>query len=454
MKQKCLKLVTILSTVFCLTACQGQNQSSFSINSNYASVIEQLNVKQLRNPDDLAHKTTYEQTSDLAYKAFKEKMRVFSTKLSESFIKSDYDSKKNITISPLSIEMCLGLAVYCANGQTRAEMLNALDVDFATFNKYYKLFYDELSYEYTNDAGDLESELYLTNSIWIDDDIKLLETGLDDLKNDYYCHSFNADFGAHNAETVKAMQYFIEQKTKGLIKPELQFTPLTLFVLMNTLYLKDIWNEGGADLGTTKDYKFKNADASVSKQPLLVGHYALGRALKADDYTSFYTGTRHGYYIYFIKPNGDKPLKSILTKETLQNVLDRKAYTYEDSKALERYYTRCIFPEFKADSEIGLIEMFMNDFNIVSMFNDATCDFSNITTDNGYVNQFKHIAKLEVNKTGIEGAAVTYMAYATKAGPDEYKEIYENFVVDQEFGFILSNYDGDVIFSGAVTNID
>ena len=46
------------------------------------------------------------------------------------------------------------------------------------------------------------------------------------------------------------------------------------------------------------------------------------------------------------------------------------------------------------------------------------------------------------------------MAYAGAAGPDEYTDIYETFEVDKEFGFILTNYYGDIIFSGTVTNID
>ena len=455
MKQKYFKLVTILCTVFSLTACQGQNRSSFSINSNYASIIQnEYKVNQLRNPDELSHTVDYNVTSDLNYKAFKEKIRVFSSKISDSFIKSDYSDSTNITISPLSIELCLGLAVCCANGDTRAEILKALDVDFATFNQYYKVFYNELTSEIINDAGDLESQVLLTNSIWIDDDVKLLDSGLDALKNDYYCHSFDADFGANNALTVEAMKYFVEQKTKGLISPDFQFNVNTFFVLMNTLYLKDIWKDGGDDLSTTKDYKFTNANKSVSENPLLVGNYVMGRAYKTDDYSSFYTVTRHGYHIYFVKPHGDKALKDVFNQKAMLEVLDNKSYVLKDDKELARYHTRCIFPEFKADCDIDLIKMFKNDFNVKLMFDDATCDFSNITTEDGFIEQFEHIAKLEVNKTGIEGAAVTYMSYATKAGPDEYKDIYDNFIVDQEFGFILTTYDGDVLFSGAVTNID
>ena len=454
MKQNCLKLITILSTIFCLTACQGQNKGSLS--GDYSEVIKKLKVTELRNPDGLDHTVARTRLNDPNYYNFKDKMRVFSTKMSESFIKSDYDANKNITISPLSIEMCLGLAVYCANGQTRTELLNALDVNYATFNKYYKLLFNELSSLTKDPAGDISSELSLTNSIWIDDDINLSEKGLDDLKNNYYCHSFSADFNGNNENTTKAIEYFIEEKTHGLIKPDLQFSLETLFVLMNTLYLKDIWNDYGSDLSTTTEYKFKNANGVTSNKELLVGYSMNGKTLETDDYSCFYTSTNHGKYIYFVKPNEGKALKDAFNKEAMQNVLNNKNYIYQDDEKLERYHTNCVFPEFKADADINLIPMFTRDLNVTSLFDPMKCDFSNIMQEPtpGYVEQFKHIAKLDVNRTGIEGAAVTYMAYAGAVGPDEYTDVYETFVVDQEFGFILTNYDGDVIFSGAVTNID
>ena len=454
MKQKSLKLITILSTVFCLAACQGQNKGSLS--GDYSEVIKKLKVTELRNPDGLDHTVARAQLNDSNYSNFKDKMRVFSTKLSESFVKSDYDIKNNIAISPLSIEMCLGLAVYCANGQTRIELLNALDVDFTTFNKYYKLLFNELSKLDKDASNQVASELSLTNSIWIDNDINLSETGLDDLKNDYYCHSFEADFDKYNKETTEAIEYFIEQKTKGLIQPDLQFSPETFFVLMNTLYLKDIWNEWGGDIPTTNKVTFTNADGSVSKKELLAGYTVDGKVLETDDYSCFFTKTEHSKYIFFIKPNKGKALKDVFNKDTMQYVLNRRNYVYQDNEKLERYHTNCVFPEFKADSDIDLIKMFRNDFNVTSMFDPMKCDFSNIMKEPapGYVEQFKHIAKLEVNKKGIEGAAVTYMAYAGAAGPDEYTDVYGTFEVDKEFGFILTNYDSDIIFSGTVTNID
>ena len=43
---------------------------------------------------------------------------------------------------------------------------------------------------------------------------------------------------------------------------------------------------------------------------------------------------------------------------------------------------------------------------------------------------------LAVNKSGIEGAAVTYMAYPGDAGPGPYTLVQDTFVVDKEFGFV------------------
>lgn len=454
MRKKYFNLFAILGTVFCLTACQGQNKNNLS--GNLSDVLKELRVKELRNPDDLSHKVDYTQTREESYIAFKDKIRVFSTKISESFVKSDYEINKNIAISPLSVEMCLGLAVYCANGQTRTELLNALDVDFTTLNKFYKLLFNELSALSKNESKEITSELTLTNSIWIDNDLNLSERGLDDLRNDYYCYSYSADFDSNNEETTRAIEYFIEQKTKGLIKPNLQFSPETFFVLMNTLYLKDIWNDWGGDLPTTTDTKFVNANGSVSNKPLLSGSSVRGKALETDDYSCFFTSTNNGRHIYFVKPNEGKVLKDVFNKEAMQYVLNSKNYVFQDAEKLERYHTYCVFPEFKADCDIDLIPMFTRDLNVTSMFDPIKCDFSNIMQEPtpGYVEQFNHIAKLEVNKKGIEGAAVTYMAYAGAAGPDEYTDVYEKFEVDKEFGFILTNYDGDVIFSGTVTNID
>ena len=413
-------------------------------------------TKLLRNPEKCDHTISYENTLEPGYIAFKQKLKSFSYKLSESFVNSEFKNDKNITISPYSVEMCLGLAIRSANNKTRQEMLDALGVDYATFNKYYRYFFNENQFESINKFKQVEAQLLVTNSIWIDDEINLYEDTLDALRDDYYCYSYEADFNKNNAKSCREIEKFISDKTKGMLKPKIDLDPTTLFVLMNTLYLKDIWNDAGSDLDyASNKYTFTNYDQNVSNKRLLQGYYNNGRTLISDDYSSFFTTTQHGFTLNFVKANDGKKIEEVFNKEVMAFVMDSTNYTYQDDEKLERYHTNCIFPEYTAEADLSLKKIFQQNFGITSMFDASVSDFSSITDGSVYADDVRHIAKLEVNKTGIEGAAVTYMAMcgAVGPGPEEYKDIYETFVVDKEFGFILSRND-TVLFSGIVTNID
>ena len=238
-----------------------------------------------------------------------------------------------------------------------------------------------------------------------------------------------------------------------MIDPNLSLSPEILFVLMNTLYLKDVWNEGGYDLPTNSGHPFTNSDNTQSSKPLLQGSYYDGRVLSKEDYSAFYTETQNGYTLYFIKPRPGKTANDVFNKENIADVINQDNYILKDDEKKEEYHTRCIFPEYTADADIELTKLFNEKFNVTTLFNPATCNFANLTNQEVYCSEFRHIAKLEVNKKGIKGAAVTYMAYAGAAGPGPYKQIYESFFVDYEFGFVLMK-DNVNIFSGIVTNID
>lgn len=440
MKNNIIKSLSILGSVILLSACQ---------------TIPLKASKQLRSPDGLLHKFDgYTYYNNNEYRAFKNKLRTFSSKLSESFTSREYKGNENITISPLSIEMCLGLAIYSASGETRQELLDALNIDFLTLNKFYKVYFDDLYVDLKNDFGQIMSQLLLTNSIWLDKNVSFVDDGLDDLRDDYYCYSYQADFKNKNKESCEDIKNFISNKTKGLIKPDIKLSPKTLFVLMNTLYLKDLWNGYGNNLGfTSGTYDFVNGDNTKTTTKLLDGYYNAGHTIQTDDYSSFFTKTERGYKIYFVKPNEGKTIKDVFNQENIDYVLGEN-FVLQDDVKMESYETKCYFPEFKADSNLDLKQMFIEDFNVKSLFDIKTCSLSNACkNEDVYVSDFVHVAKLDVNKKGIEGAAVTYMAAAGAAGPGPYTTVYETFIVDKEFGFILTDGDDNVLFSGVVSKI-
>lgn len=463
MKKEVLIPIFLLAITSCAPAIDSSFSSSaidssFSLSTNNqssdsSSTLPAFVTKELRNPESLSHDYSRDDTNEVGYVGFKNKMLVFSHKISETFVKNGYVSGENIVISPLSIQLCLGLAVRCAGGQTRQEILDAFDMNYETFNQYYKLFYNENIFSATTNTGDLMAEQILSNSIWFDNDISLLDDGLDALRNDYYCYSFKTDFNNNNRQSNQDITDFIEKNTNGILKPDLELSASTLFTLINTLYLKDVWNEAGSNLAEAPtSYKFKNSNGLTSQKQLLYGSYVSGRALHTNDYSAFYSDTQTSYRIYYIKANEGKNLKDLFNKETLNNVLDTTNYERINEEKMEMYETRCIFPEYSVYSDIDLKNMFIEDFHVQSLFSLKTCDFSNIIDGNVFCDTFKQIAKLDVDKKGIRGAAVTYMAYSG-APYNPYTQVKEDFVVDQEFGFVLTK-KGSVLFSGVVTNID
>ena len=428
--------------------------SNTPVGINYPITANDLDgVEELRSPSNLNHHFSYLDVSP-SFIVFRDKMKYFSNKLSDYFVKTYFEDDKNFVLSPLSIEMCLGLAIRSAEGETRDEILAAFDMDYETFNTNYKLYFDYLFEDNKNSNGEIISQLLLTNSIWIDDGITLKNSGLDALRDDYYCYSYDVDFSGDNANANKAISEFISRSTNGMLKPDLNLSPETLFVLMNTLYFKSIWNDAGSNLPyAPAEYKFTNSDGSESDKRLLDGDYYKGKPIVTDDYSCFYTGLCGGYRLYFVKPNEGKELKEVFNEDAMNYVLSNGSIVTFDDEKREEYSTQCYFPEFSTYGEFDLIEALKEGFGIESLFNN-TCNMSPLTDGHVRVDESKHLAKLDVNKKGVEGAAVTYMATRSIGEfPDQYAKIKDTFVVDKEFGFILTS-GNDVLFSGVVNNID
>ena len=457
MKKNIFKTLVFISLSAAAIGCSNPSTGQSAVSSSFSTIYNPSSfapnnyqgVAQLRNVPDLS-KNTF--SYDDSYKAFAAKMNAFSIRLSEVFAEQNYDVNTNFTISPYSIELCLGLAIRCASGETRQEMLDAIGVDYDTFNRHYLAYFAQHNYEIENHGDNPNALSTPNNSIWIQKDKELKEDGLNALQNDYASDVFYADFARHTSDACEAIKNYISDKTHGMLAPNLTLEPLTLFVLMNTIYLKDVWSDCVSYAGVPLDlYQFKNANGTLSNKKMIGGTEFQGKPIETEDYSAFYTQTENHFRITFIKPNDGKTIKQVFNKENIAYVLGNNYETVNDEKK-EKYVTACFFPEFEANADLDLMGTFKEKFNVKKLFS-ASCDLSNITDESAYVSQFKHVAKLDVNKEGIEAAAVTYMAVPTMAGGDEYKTIHSEFAADKEFGYILSAR-GDILFSGVVTNID
>ncbi len=364
--------------------------------------------------------------------------------------------EKNVALSPISVYMALALAAQCASGETASELYTALGAPRETVTAEFSDFYRSLAAEYTDSRGKVEARVDLGNSIWVNKGTTVRENCIQTLATDYHCHSYAADFVHDNAGANKAVQNFVKEQTHGLIDRDFKLSDRTLFALINTLYLKEIWNSEGDELPLTQtSYSFKQGDGSEKSGPLMQGKYVGGRAFDGGNFTSFFTRTLHGYKLHFLVPKEGVPLAEVFTEETL-NALQTADYGGYDEETDTYYSTRCLFPAYEANFDEEVDDV-LKEMGVERFFRDPGlypdgCEFETLTDELVYCKKVQHVAKLKVERRGIEGAAVTVVGMdAAEAAPIEY--VYEDFIVDRAFGFVLTDPYGVTLFSGVVNTI-
>lgn len=407
-----------------------------------------------------ATRLSYQESKQEPYLAFLQKTNIFGARFAaEAYFDHNATQKKNenFVVSPISVFMALGMAAECANHNTRAEILDALGVSLAELQTYYPLLYRSLNVEHT-DQGYIKEvttgQLDLSNSIWLDNDLLAKDSCLDTLGNNYYCFARSVDFDGDNKKANQSISHFIKKQTKGLIDKDYELSVETLFTLINTLYLKDLWNRDGNPLQKTDNpIPFSNTDGTAAAVKLLMGYYETGRAYESESFTGFYTTTYNGYMLKFLVPNEGYTVNDIFTEENLKTFNALTDFHAVDDEQRIIYHTRCLFPEYEASFDKDVKEVLQENFGINDLFHPDHCDFSGLTDSPAYCESVTHSVSLTVDERGIEGAAVTVMDVCGNAGPGEYTDVYLDFLVDRAFGFVLTDYNNTPIFSGIVKKI-
>lgn len=386
------------------------------------------------------------------YKTFLNKLEIFSSKLTAS-INERYGQTENFVISPVSVYMALALAIECANGETRDEILNAVGVTYEEVNEFTKYLYAFCNREVKFSPTKIKKACIemLNNSIWLDNDVNYNRDGVNKLASNYNCDVFKVSF--ENGQANRLIGQYIKNKTRGLIDGKVNYSPETAMVLMNTFYLKEIWKRLGKELKYTNEtYSFKNTDGSTESIKLLQGEYVPGQAYEGEGFSSYYSKTYNGFRLYFFVPNVNTLVADIFTEENISKVMSIEDWNEFDEELNEIHGTRILFPKFSVDFNEDITDVLKEDFGINKFFDIELCDASNIG-ENIYCNSVIHKCKLKVDETGLEGAAVTEISLkATSPGPVRY--LYHDLIVDRAFGFVLTDEYGTVLFSGVVNTVE
>lgn len=438
MKKALSLLLVIVIVGISLASCM-PNLKKYSI--RFADDAMDVNLSDMRNE---------------GYLAFLDKLEGFSSKLTLG-VYGSVGKNQNFCISPVSVFMALAIACEGSAGETRDEILEALGVSYDELREYTKYLYAfrnrSFSEEKLTGGEQVTAFEQLSNSIWFDNSVLYNEYTVRSLASNYNCDIFSASFKNDTAE--KIIGQYIEYKTHGKVDGNVSFSNDTMFAIINTFYLKEIWNELGKSLTRTLEYhSFLNTDNETVKLQLLKGNYVPGKVYEDDDFSSFYTQTEHGYRLHFIVPAENKRLSDVFNVKSIEKVLSIEDYGYVDDENRMLHNTRIYFPEFDVSYSSDLSGVLEEAFGVKSLFDAETCDFSGLISQPAYCNKLIHKCRLNVDTKGIDGAAVTVLTGATSPGPSEYEEVYHDYFIDRAFGFVLTDSYGTVLFSGAISNLD
>ncbi len=373
---------------------------------------------------------------------FYDRLASFSNKL---YALAAEGEDKNYAMSPLSVYLALAMLHFAGDDGVKREIEDFTGMsadDFALTSTVV----NDLSERSPGAYGGIVSELSLSDTVWFDENVDVNMEELYTMMYTLGCYGEKVPFARDNDRANRIVKEFVRNMTNGLIDRNFNFDTSTLFALVNTLYLKAVWNPEGELY--VKPREFTTSSGDKKTLDFANGFYIPGEAGENDYCTFFYVEAANGYKMKLILPKEGVTLKEAMSKSSLDEV---NSYSDYDKNSTEnvKHFTRCAFPEFKIESPTPLMTVLKADGTLAKTLGSGFT--SKLVKGTLAVSDIQHHTVLNVDRIGIEGAAVTSVSVAGSAYDDTVK-IYHEFVADREFGYIITTRNDVILFEGQVTD--
>ena len=168
---------------------------------------------------------------------------------------------KNVLISPVSLEVALGMFINGLTPEEQQRVLKTLgleDFSLEDVNAYFQTMMEGLA-----DADDV-AELHMANSFWYTEDRKVKDDFAKVLADSYKAESYAVNFSM--TSTIEAINAWCAKQTKDRIKSILdEVDPSIYSFLLNAVYFKSSWKNEFEEKNTHKQpfYYADGKDAEV-----------------------------------------------------------------------------------------------------------------------------------------------------------------------------------------------
>ncbi|MBQ2100524.1 MAG: serpin family protein [Lachnospiraceae bacterium] len=351
-------------------------------------------------------------------------------------------SKENTIISPLSLNVALGLAAEGASGETAQQLYAYLGrEDYTDYVKEYMTFAEGLAVEKGERqyASEYSFHYEIANSIWINQMKQIQDAYRDSVTESFRAEVSPADFTGDIGGTVKKINGWCEEKTHGMI-PEIvteqNIKPNMMAILINSLYFESPWVEKWS----LQDGEFTDLQGKQTTQEMLIGSGNV--YYENDKATAFGKSYYNGFEFIGILPKTEGEF-SILDLD-LEGLLKSEDTSYE---------VKARMPKLNFETSAERVEELLQSQGITVPFDQSAACFDKIVKgENLYVDSILQKCKIELDENGTKAAAVTAMMMRANSIAMEKKVKEVN--LDRPFAFLIyDTVNDEILFVGKVTSV-
>ncbi|MDH6310234.1 serine protease inhibitor [Dysgonomonas sp. PFB1-18] len=350
-----------------------------------------------------------------------------------------HETKTNIFISPLSVDMALGMAWNGANGETANEMQVALRNEGYTpeqINEYAKTLREALL------SVDPTTQLRIANSIWYKTGFSVEKSFIDVNRLNYNAEVNTLDFSSGDA--VTRINNWCADNTNNKIPQIIEsISDDMVMYLINAVYFKGIWRSK-FDKSQTIDMDFTTENGTV-------------QSVKMMRQESLFPYTEDLNARYLEMPYGNNAFSMVVILPQDGKTLDNVIHTLNNNswnEAIDRLSARDIIlniPRFKAECEYKMEKKILPEMGMTLAFQAGMADFTKINPAGGLsISEVIHKTYINVDEEGSEAAAATSVGFEYTSVPSTTR-----FTVNEPFIFaIREKSTGAILFIGKIGEIE
>lgn len=372
-----------------------------------------------------------------AQKAFVDGNNAFTLNFLKTVNATDA-ADKSFIYSPLSITYVLSMVNDASVGKTEKELEKVLgfgEGGIKEVNEFCKTLIDSLP------NVDRQVQLHIANAIFVNQNNQLKEPFQREMRKYYSAMAESLDFTSQ--ASLNRINGWCNARTKGMI-PEIldKLDPAVVSYLLNAIYFKAGWTNEFSE-SVTQNEVF-NAPKGKKKLPMMhqENHF---RYAKNDVFA-----------LVDLPYSNQMWSMTVMLPEPGKTTNDIINYLAEDglTSCLKSAYSQKVdlkLPRFETESETEDLIETLKTMGITRVFTDGLAEVPNMCDVGVYIGMMLQKARIKVNESGSEAAAVT-VAGMMKCTAVPHPEPPVVFHADRPFVYVIREAStGVILFVGKFT---